>query len=138
MRFKDFIERGQVRKTSKNLSLVKSLIKTSDEDLKFIKSLEISNKSARKIMVSYYDILRSVIEAMSILDGYKVYSHEAFTHFLKERGENLIAQKFDRFRIIRNKINYYGKSISVEEVKENTKEIIRIIEILKKRHLSSI
>ena len=135
MEFKDFIKQGKIRRASKDISLAKSLIITSDIDLKFLKSIEINKNSARKIMTNYYDVLRSILEAVSILDGYKIYSPEAFTYFLKEKNESLIAEKFDRFRKIRNKINYYGKDISVEEVKEYSSEIIRIIKILKDKYL---
>ena len=69
-------------------------------------------------MSNYYDILRSILETIAILDRCKIYSHEAFTYFLKEKDENIIVNKFDRFRKIRNKINYYGKNISIEKTKE--------------------
>ena len=85
MKFEDFIEKGQIRKASKDSSLAKSLISTAENDLIFLKNLDINEYSARKIMTNYYDILRSILEAISILDGYKVYSHEAFTYFLKEK-----------------------------------------------------
>ena len=39
--------------------------------------------------------------------------------------------QFDRFRKIRNKINYYGKDISVEEVKEYSEKIELLIKKLK-------
>lgn len=89
-------------------------------------------------MSNYYDVLRSILEAISTLDGYKIYSHEAYTYFLKEKGESLIADKFDRFRIIRNKINYYGKPITVEEVKENVSVITRLIDELKRKYLHEL
>src|SRR3989344_1056087 len=100
MKLKDFIEKGQVRKASKD------------------------------------DVLRSIVESMSIIEGYKIYSHEAFTYFLKEKGEEIISEKFDRFRKIRNKINYYGGNISAEEVKENIEEIKEIIKKLKTKYLN--
>ncbi len=135
MRLKDFIEKGYVKRASKDISLAKSLISTAEKDLKFLKNLDINDTSARKIMSNYYDVLRSVLEAVSILDGYKIYSHEAFAYFLKDKGEDLIAEKFDKFRKIRNKINYYGKDITVEEVKENVEEIIKLINKIKEKYL---
>jgi|SRR3989344_4759539 len=138
MKLQEFIEKGMVRKSTKDISLAKSLILTANIDLMFLKNLEINDNSARKIMTNYYDVLRSLLEAISCLDGYKIYSHEAFFFLLKEKGENQIAQKFDRFRKIRNSINYYGKNISVEEVKENKEEIIKIIDTLKIKFLKEI
>lgn len=81
MKFIDFIEKGQVKKASKDVSLAKSLILTAKNDLKFLEMLEINEISARKIITNYYDTLRSILEVISILDGYKVYSHEAFKFF---------------------------------------------------------
>jgi len=138
MKFEDFIAKGLVKKSSKDVSLAKSLVKTAESDLRYLKTQTINELSARKIMVNYYDTLRSILEAIAIIDGYKIYSHEAFTYLLKDKDEEVIAKKFDRFRNIRNNINYYGKNISIEEIKENSEEIIKIIIILKKKNLDKI
>lgn len=138
MNLKDFIEKGQIRKSSKDIALAKSLITMSDNDLKFLNNIEINENSSRKLMTNYYDVLRSILEAIATLDGYKIYQHEAFTYFLKEKNENLIAEKFDRFRKIRNGINYYGKSITSEECKENVMEIIKLINALKNKYLENM
>lgn len=135
MKFEDFIKNGQVKRARKDMELIKSLIKTAEKDLKFLGSLKINEDSARKIMTNYYDVLRSILEAISLSDGYKVYSHEPFGFFLKEKGEDIIAEKFDRLRKIRNGISYYGADISTDEVKENAAEIMKIIEVLKRKYL---
>jgi len=131
--FEDFIKKGVVRKTSKDLQLVKSIIKTADNDLKFLGNLTIDKVSSRKIFSNYYDVLRSILEAMALLENYKVYSHEAFTYFLKEKNKEVLANKFDRFRKIRNKINYYAADISIEEVTEYKNELISMINKLKEK-----
>ncbi len=135
MNFKDFIKQGTVRKASIDEALAKSLIKNAKEDMKFFNSLNINENSCRRLMTNYYDILRSILEAIATLDGYKIYSHEAFAYFLKE--ENL-AVKFDRFRKIRNSINYYGSDISIEETKENISEIKDMIKILNNKYLKEV
>lgn len=136
MKFEDFIKEGNVRKASHDEALIKSLVKTAKIDLEFLDSLNVNEKSARKIMVGYYDVLRSILEAISSQNGYKIYSHEAFTFFLKKIGESVFSIKFDRFRRIRNSINYYGEYISIEETKENIKEIKEMISILTKKYLN--
>lgn len=136
MSFKDYINEGVVRKTTFDKNLFESIIKTNEQDLKYLNSIEINNLSARKTFTNYYDVLRSYLEALGLKNNYKIYSHEAFTFFLKELNQELIAIKFDRLRKIRNKINYYGEDITVEEVKENikiTKELIKIIKELIKQ-----
>lgn len=138
MSFQDFIKLGQVKKVEKDKELAKSLLKTTKSDLMFFETWQINENSARKIVSNYYDALRSILEAMAILEGYKIYSHEAFTDFLKEKKESLLAEKFDRFRRIRNKINYYGSDITPEEAKEYKEGIISMINILINKYIFNI
>jgi len=107
--------------------------------MEFLNEIKITQKSARKTMSNYYDCLRAVIEAMAALDGIKSYSHEAFTFYLKEnKKESILSEKFDRLRKIRNGIEYYGKEISEEEVKDHKKEILKIIEALRNKYLKGV
>ena len=135
MKFSDFLKRKEVRRAEFDKGLFDSLVATIAVDLKFLEKLKIDEYSARKIMSNYYDVLRSLLEAIALKEGYKVYSHEAFTLYLKEKGEPEMSLKFDRFRKKRNGINYYGENISVEEVKEYSEEIEKIIEELRKKYL---
>jgi hypothetical protein len=138
MKFEDFIEKGLARKSSRDYELSKALIAQLKIDMEFLDGLEINEKSSRRLMSNYYDLLRSVLEAISSVKGYKIYSHEAFTYFLKENSEELLSVKFDRFRRIRNAINYYGEEISTEETKENIKEIKKMINFLKNKYLKEL
>jgi hypothetical protein len=138
MKFEDFIEKGLARKSSRDYELSKALIAQLKIDMEFLDGLEINEKSSRRLMSNYYDLLRSVLEAISSVKGYKIYSHEAFTYFLKENSEELLSIKFDRFRKIRNAINYYGEEISTEETKENIKEIKKMINFLKNKYLKEL
>jgi hypothetical protein len=135
MIFEDFIKNRKARISSKNTNLAKSLLKNSKKDLKFLETLEINDNSSRKIMVNYYETLRSILESITSLQGYKIYEHEAFTYYLKKINENALSIKFDRLRKIRNAINYYGEDISIEEVKEIKEDIKKIIEYLIKKYL---
>lgn len=138
MRFADFISQNLARKAEKDKNLAKALFLTAEKDIIFLDNLETSENSARKIVTNYYDILRSILESMAALDGYKVYSHEAFTYYLKEKNEEALSAKFDRLRKIRNGINYYGNSISVDEAKEIVEDMKRIIFLLKEKYLADL
>ncbi|HII17117.1 TPA: hypothetical protein HA361_04340 [Candidatus Woesearchaeota archaeon] len=117
-----------VKKAEKDPALIASLIKTAKKDMEFLATIEVNDLSARKVMGNYYDALRAMLEAIALDRGYKVYSHEAFTEFLKGLGHDAIGKQFDRFRRIRNSINYYGTDISVEEVSQHKEDIIRLID----------
>ncbi len=59
--------------------------------------------------------------------------HESIGYFLRDvLKEQSIYGKFDRYRKLRNGINYYGEDIEVETVKEAIIEIPNIIKELEK------
>ena len=136
MNFKDFMNDGKVRKATPDRFMAESIIKNTFEDLKFLEQTKLTELSKRKLVTNYYDSLRSLLEAISILKGYKIYSHEAFTYFLKdELHQNILSLKFDRFRKIRNGLNYYGKSIQLNEAKEIIEELNRVINEIKQKFI---
>jgi len=133
MKFEDFIKNGIIRKTTPDLQMANSIIQNVFKDLKFLEEIKITELSKRKLVSNYYDSLRSLLEAISLLKGYKIYSHEAFTYFLKDYlNKNILSLKFDRFRKIRNALNYYGKSLQLNEAKEIILEIKEMIYEIKR------
>jgi len=138
MKFEDFIREGKVRRAEKDISLAKALYKNTVNDLKYLGQQKIEEISARKIVSNYYDCLRAILESISAIKGFKIYQHEAFTPFLKENGEELASIKFDRFRKIRNRINYYGEDVSVEEAKDIAKEIQKLTEYFINKYLNEV
>lgn len=135
MRFQDFIEQGKARKGSPDISKVKSLLETSNNHLLFLKNQKINEVSAGSILTTYYEALREIVEAICLKEGLKVYSHEAFTYFLKEKNEDIIAIKFDNLRKLRNSINYYGEKISYKEAEYAKEEALKLIRLLKNTYL---
>lgn len=127
MSFIDFLKERKVKRAKVDYGLINSLVKTSRMDLKFLNSLKINEFSARKVMSGYYDVLRSILEAVCLKRGFKVYSHEAFSFFLVSVGEDILGRRFERIRRIRDSINYYGKEVSVLEVRANVSEMKLLI-----------
>ena len=86
--------------------------------------LKTDNITANSKLSLAYDALREVLEALAIKQGYKIYNHECYTCFLRELlGTRLEAEEFDSLRRTRNKINYYGKELSINESDELVKKI---------------
>lgn len=138
MKFQNFIDDQKARKTTPDMQLAKSLVGMSDNHIEVIRRIAIDEITASTVMTNYYEALREIVEAIAAKRGYKVYSHDALTYFLKELGKDLIADKFDRFRKIRNGINYYGKQIGKESAENNVKEIEKIIAELKQKFLNDV
>lgn len=135
MKFEDFIEQGKVRKGDVDIPKVKSLLETSKNHLLFLENQKINEISAGSILVTYYEALREVIEATCLKEGFKVYSHEAFTYFLRDKNELLASTKFDNLRKLRNAVNYYGEKVDVNEVIVAKEEIIKLVHHLKNKYL---
>lgn len=108
-----------VRETEVDEELIESLLVSSGNRILTNSRFELDEVSASTKISSIYESLREVLEALALKKGYKIYNHECFSGFLKEicKKEELSAS-FDKFRIIRNKVNYYGKKISVEDTKD--------------------
>lgn len=136
MMFEDFIKNRKVRKAESDISLAKSLIAMSAYQLAFASSVKITNENASPILVNYYEALRQICEAICAKNGFKVYSHEAFTIYLKEKlGEERIAETFDRLRKLRNGINYYGEQVSSSETAAAATDVKKLINALKMKYL---
>jgi hypothetical protein len=138
MDFDDFIRSNKVIKAEKDIQKVKALVKMSNSNLEYVSKLVIDEKSATIIFVNYYEALRQILEAMSLSEGYKVFSHEAYTYYLRNKNEESISMKFERLRKLRNGANYYGKFIH-KDVVENAKiEIGEMVNLLKRKYLKDI
>ena len=121
-----------VKKINIDDNLIKSLLNSSQNKLISAKRLDMDETACSSIISLCYESLREVLEALAIKRGLKIYNHECYTPFLKEViNKEEISIKFDKFRKIRNRINYYEKEIGVEETENIKKEIIILIKQIK-------
>ena len=133
MSFKRSLEEGYVRKVYPDKIKAKSLIKASGEAIATAAKIKPEPDSHKSIVRELYEGLRQYCEAIGYLYGYKFMSHEAITYFIDEvlvdKPDSVI---FDRYRKLRNGINYYGHDVQLETVKEALKEIPELIVKLSK------
>jgi len=136
LNWNESLKKGIVRRMSLDRNIIISLVKTAKEGIEFFEKDAVTDKNARTLFKNYYDSLREICEAVALSKEYKIYQHEAITLFLKEiLQEEIISFKFDRFRILRNGIHYYGRTITKEETSKAIKDIKDIIRILKEKYL---
>ena len=130
MNFKDSIKKGYVKKINPDLIRYKGLIKNANRAVQSAQNMEINNTTSNSVLRELYEGLREYCEAMGYKKGYKFLSHQSITFFLSDYlDEKSLSVKFDRYRKLRNSINYYGNEISIESVKE---ALIEIPELIKK------
>jgi uncharacterized protein (UPF0332 family) len=107
--------------------------------MKHVRESEIKDYNASTLFSDAYESLLQICQAIISLKGYKIYNHICITGFIKEiLNKKVISRKFDRYRKIRNNINYYGEEIDKDFAEEAILEIERIISSMKKQFLEEI
>ena len=124
MNFDEYIKARKVIKGKPDTEKAKAILKMSEQEMKASKILTESTPGV--MLCTAYNSLRQVLESICLKEGLKVYSHEAFTAYLVSKGENNLAEKFDRYRKLRNKIQYYGYEISPATAKRSRDNIEKL------------
>ena len=133
MSFQQSLEQGYAKKVPSDALRAKSLLKSADDTLLTVKEILLKEHNYKSIIRELYEAMRQYCEAIGYLKGYKFLSHESITYFLDEiLHENSISIIFDRYRKIRNGINYYGRDVSLETVEKALTEIPVTIKKLQK------
>jgi len=130
MNFENSLIGGKAKKVMPNSIRASSLFKSSIQAIETAKVIQLNPNSSKSILRELYEGLREYCEAIGYLKGYKFLDHESIGYFLRDiLKEQSAFIKFDRYRKLRNGINYYGEDINIETVKE---AIIEIPELVKK------
>jgi len=126
-----------VKEVKIDKNLINSLLKSSKRRFESDERLKLDETTASTKISIAYEALREVLEALAIAKGFKIYNHECFCSFLDEICEDKpFSVDFDRFRKIRNQINYYGKDIPLKEAEIVIKEIILLSKKISNKYLS--
>lgn len=133
MNFESCIRDGKAKKIPSDKILANSLINSSKQAIDTAQNIKISESSLKSILRELYEGLREYCEAIIYLHGYKVLDHVSITYFIRDvlKDESL-SNKFDRFRKLRNGVNYYGNDLNIETVKEALIEVPKLIKEMEK------
>jgi len=133
MNFDTCLKEGNAKKVPVNKALTKSLITSSKQAIETAKSISLIESSMKSILRELYEGLREYCEAIILLQGYKILDHISITYFLKDiLKEDKLSERFDRFRKLRNGVNYYGNDLNKATVEDALKEVPKIIKELEK------
>jgi len=131
--FKELVREGKVEKRTPDFAEAESLLQQAKERLNDLLTLSLNEQNASFRFESAYESLREALQAFLAKRGYKPYSHEAIIAFVFE--EKIISEKesriIDRYREIRNDINYRATKVTVEETKEIISFVRNILPHLK-------
>jgi hypothetical protein len=111
-----------------------SLVKIAENKIITCSLISESEITIEHIVVILYDAARTLLEALALLKGYKIYNHECFVPFLKEIMQyEELALLFNKQRLIRNGINYYGEPLLLIEGRNAIKDLNEIIMFAKEQ-----
>ncbi len=118
--FAEFVKEGNAVKASPDPAEARSLFSQAKERLLDIQSLPLNERNASFRFEDAYEVIREALQAFLAIEGYKPYSHEAVLSFALERKilSEAGIRRSDRYREIRNDINYRGKTVTLEEARE--------------------
>ncbi|MFW6025206.1 MAG: hypothetical protein ACOCRX_02580 [Candidatus Woesearchaeota archaeon] len=136
--FQEFVDEGKVKVGSSDPATSISLMKQARIRLKDLLSLSINEETAPLRFESAYECLKEAIHSFMSLDGYKPYSHEAIFSYAYDK--KLLTEsevmRADRYRKIRNDINYRGETVSLKRAKKSIEFSKKIIKRLQKKSSS--
>jgi len=133
MNFENSLVNGKAKKVIPNKIRASSLFNSSIQAIETARVIQLNQNTLKSILRELYEGLREYCEAIGYLKGYKFLDHESIGYFLKDiLKEPSVSAKFDRYRRLRNGINYYGEDIDIETVKEAIIEIPNLIKELEK------
>ena len=133
MNFENSLVNGKAKKVLPNKIRASSIFKSSIQAIETAKIIRVNENTLKSIFRELYEGLREYCEAIGYLRGYKFLDHESIGYFLRDViKEQSASNKFDRYRKLRNGINYYGEDIDIETVKEAIIEIPELIKELEK------
>jgi len=132
MNFETCLNNKTAKKVETDLLRAKSMFISSEQAIYTAKLIPLSEKTCKSIFRELYEALKETFEAIGYIRGFKFLDHASVFYFIRDylKKESL-ADKFDRYRKLRNGINYYGESIRLESVKEALKDIPETIKSLK-------
>jgi len=133
MNFDNSLADGKAKKVMPNKIRASSLFKSSIQAIETARVIQLNQNTLKSILRELYEGLREYCEAIGYLRGYKFLDHESIGYFLRDTlKEQSVSMKFDRYRRLRNGINYYGEDVNIETVKEAIIEIPKLIKELEK------
>ena len=133
MNFENSLKEEKTESVHINKIRASSLFNSSTQAIETAKIIPLNITTSKTILRELYEGLRECCEAIGYLKGYKFLDHESIGYFLRDiLKERSIFSKFDRYRRLRNGINYYGNAISKETLTEALEEIPKLIKELEK------
>ena len=122
----DLIKISQDKEKAKNILKMIALIEERLQN-------QDNERMAALIIVDYYEIIKELITAILLIDGYKTLSHKDLLEYLQERykgiGEYELSLLND-LRVVRNRVAYEGFFVEPSFLRRKEESFKKIIQKL--------
>lgn len=114
----------------------RAMLKMTEITLEMIRGISIE-RFASNVTKEYYEVIRELLSAILLLDGYKIYgegAHKKLIEYVDVNYKELSKYEIsfiDNLRIIRNKIAYDGFFVEKTYLERKLKDMHPIIKKLK-------
>ena len=109
------------------------LIKISPDEERI--KIQNKKKMAALIISDYYEVIKELLTAILLVDGYKSLSHRDLIDYLSRKYNEFGSYEIsilNDLRVLRNKISYEGFLVSPDYLIRNEKVFKRLIKKLKR------
>ena len=123
----------EIIKITKDKERIKSIFEMVDLIEKRIKA-DNKNQFLPLILSDYYAVIKELMTAILICDGYKILSHKDLIEYLEKNYRIFNKSEIisiDNLRMIRNRIVYEGFKVSPDILINHESIFLRVIEKLK-------
>ncbi len=105
-------------------------------------TLQNKEKMAALVAVDYYEIIKELLTAILLLEGYKTLSHKDLFEYTQEKHAKMFDQQemflLDELRVLRNRVSYEGFEIQPSYIKRNESKLKEIIKKIKQGILNKV
>ncbi|HIH13924.1 MAG: hypothetical protein UU67_C0021G0012 [Candidatus Daviesbacteria bacterium GW2011_GWB1_41_5] len=126
-------EREFIREVEPDFEKIKSIIKTADARLNFIKNISANKENVSFVVENYYEIVKELLVALLLKDGLRSKNHQCLISYFYRKHPKYEAEAhlISRMSYFRNRLDYYGEAIEFAFYDKYKKDFERIINILK-------
>lgn len=120
-------------KVTTNKARIRSLLETAEARVEFASEIVLTDGSANFIFEDYYTSVLEIVEALALVNGFKIKNHICIGYYLRDvmkRAE--LFRLFDDCRYKRNGLTYYGDRMDFETAKETLEKTKVLLVELKK------
>tara|TARA_Y100000310_G_C20560942_1_gene753030 strand:+ start:311 stop:736 length:426 start_codon:yes stop_codon:yes gene_type:complete len=124
--------REHVKKVEVDFEKIKSMQKLGKIRLKVIHQIKLDEETASIIATDYYEIIKELLIALLLKNGFKSNNHECLISYFKKNFKEYEYETkiIHSLKFVRNRVSYDGFFVKKDYIEDNKLEFEHIIGLL--------